>query len=253
MKKFFRRFGNIIYPMISLAIVFLLWFVISKIVDIELIIPSIKTTFVELGKLFSEKNFYLAILNTTWRSLFTFVLSLFCGIFCSILSATFPIFEKIFTPIMRFLRAVPTISIILLVVVWLDNKFAPIIVAFLIVFPIVYSNMFDAIIGINPNYITLCKTYKVSKKDVIKSLYIPLVLPNFFDTARTTISLTIKIIISAEVLAQTKQSMGIMMQISKASLETPTLLAWTLIAIILSYFLEIIVTLIKKSVIRWQK
>ena len=56
MKKFFRRFGNIIYPMISLAIVFLLWFVISKIVNIELIIPSIKTTFLELGKLFSEKN-----------------------------------------------------------------------------------------------------------------------------------------------------------------------------------------------------
>lgn len=253
MKVFFKRFSNVIYPVIGLLTVLALWAILASIVGVDLIIPSIKDTFSSLGILLSNSTFYLAVLNTLWRTLLTFAIALICGVLFAIMGAVLPIFAKIFTPIMRFLRAVPTISVILLIIVWLDPVWAPILVTLLIVFPICYSNMYDVIVGINKDYLTLCKTYQISKGDAVKSLYIPYVLPTFFDTARATISLTIKVVISAEVMAQTKGSMGIMMQIAKASLETADLLAWTICAIVLSYFLEFVVALIKKSVVRWEK
>jgi ABC-type nitrate/sulfonate/bicarbonate transport system permease component len=88
---------------------------------------------------------------------------------------------------------------------------------------------------------------------MVFSLYLPNIAPAFFDSIRSTLSFNVKIIISAEVLAQTRKSMGIMMQISKSRLETADLLAWTLAAIVLSYLLEIVIYAIKTAVVRWQK
>jgi NitT/TauT family transport system permease protein len=253
MKKILAKFGNVIYSAAALALIVLAWFVTATAVGAEIIVPSVKVTFAEFFSLFGSGLFYQAVANTLLRTLVTFALSLAAAVILSVISVAVPVFGKLFMPVMRFLRAVPTISVILLIIVWLDAKVAPVLVTFLIVFPIMYSSLYDAITGINGDVLKMCKIYKVGRKDMIFSLYVPSVLPTFFDTAKSTVSLTVKVIISAEVLAQTKRSIGIMMQINRAYLETAKLLAWTIVAVIISYLLEVVVDLIRKAVIRWQK
>ncbi|HKL73889.1 MAG TPA: ABC transporter permease subunit [Clostridia bacterium] len=251
--KINKLYKNLIYPVISLGLLFLIWFITAKIVDIELIIPSIDSTFKMLFALLAKKTFYLSVLGTLARTILSFVIAFVAAIILAIISSFLPFINKLLSPIVTIVRAIPTMSLILLTIIWLNSQTSPLLVGFFIIFPIMYGSFYTAINSVDSDLIQMSKAYNVSKKDMIFSLYLPNIAPSFFDIVRSTISLNVKIIISAEVLAQTKQSMGIMMQISKAQLETADLLAWTLVAIILSYVLEFLVFSIKKLVIRWEK
>jgi NitT/TauT family transport system permease protein len=225
----------------------------AKIVDIELIIPSISSTFKGLFALCIKKDFYIAILGTLYRTILSFLLAFVMAIILAVLSAFLPFIYKLLSPIVTIIRAIPTMSLILLTIIWLNSNTSPLLVGFVIVFPIMYGSFYTSITSIDNELIQMSKAYNVKKNDMIFSLYLPNIAPSFFDSLRSTISLNVKIIISAEVLAQTRESMGVMMQISKAQLDTANLLAWTLVAIVLSYLLESLVYFIKRLTIRWEK
>ncbi|MBR1624630.1 MAG: ABC transporter permease subunit [Clostridia bacterium] len=251
MKKILKKWQNVLYPLLSLGIIVGLWALLAKIVNIELIIPSLQSTFRQLGRILSAKDFYIALGSTLWRSLASFAIGAFSALGLSLLSLLKPV-KKILSPFIKIIRSVPTMSVILLAVIWLKPTVSPIFVAFLINFPIMYSGFLSAMESIDGELISMSKIYNVSLKDRVLSLYLPSVAPAAFDCMQSSISLTVKIIISAEVLAQTRNSLGIMMQISRAYLETAELIAYTITAIVLSYLLELVVFGIKKAVVRWK-
>ncbi len=251
MKKFLAKFGGVIYPLVSICLLIAVWEIFAAAVNIELIIPDVKTTFSHLFALFGQKTFYKAVGNTLLRSIISFALAAVFAMALSLLSLIDPI-KKLLSPIIKVMRSIPTMSIILLTVIWLKPSTSPILITFLIIFPIMYSGFFSAITGVDKELIEMSKTYKVPIKNRIFQLYLPQIMPSALDNMQSSISFTVKVIISAEVIAQTRNSMGIMMQLARGYLETAELLAWTLAAIALSYLSELVVYGIKKIVVRWK-
>lgn len=143
-------------------------------------------------------------------------------------------------------------SIILLSLIWFTAKITPMFIAFLIVFPMLYAAFYSAFTNIDKGFVEMSKLYKVSKWQMVSKFYVPYISPTFFDSIRSAISLNVKLIIAAEVLAQTRDSMGVMMQISSLYLDTSSLIAWTIAAIIISYLLEMIVIATKRLFVRWK-
>lgn len=251
MKKFLAKFGGVIYPLVAICLLIAVWEIFAAAVNIELIIPDVKTTFSHFFALLGQKTFYKAVGNTLLRSLISFALGAVFAMALSLLSLIDAI-KKLLSPIIKIMRSIPTMSIILLTVIWLKPSTSPILITFLIIFPIMYSGFFSAITGVDKELIEMSKTYKVPIKNRIFQLYLPQIMPSALDNMQSTISFTVKVIISAEVIAQTRNSMGIMMQLARGYLETAELLAWTLAAIALSYLLELVVYGIKKIVVRWK-
>ena len=64
MKKILKKWQNVLYPLLSLGIIVGLWALLAKIVNIELIIPSLQSTFRQLGRILSAKDFYIALGST---------------------------------------------------------------------------------------------------------------------------------------------------------------------------------------------
>ena len=251
MKKFLAKFGGVIYPLVAICLLIAVWEIFAAAVNIELIVPDVKTTFSHLFALLGQKTFYKAVGNTLLRSLISFALAAVFAMALSLLSLIDAI-KKLLSPIIKVMRSIPTMSIILLTVIWLKPSTSPILITFLIIFPIMYSGFFSAITGVDKELIEMSKTYKVPIKNRIFQLYLPQIMPSALDNMQSSISFTVKVIISAEVIAQTRNSMGIMMQLARGYLETAELLAWTLAAIALSYLLELVVYGIKKIVVRWK-
>ena len=251
MKKFLAKFGGVIYPLVAICLLIAVWEIFAAVVNIELIIPDVKTTFSHLFALLGQKTFYKAVGNTLLRSLISFTLAAVFAMALSLLSLIDAV-KKLLSPIIKVMRSIPTMSIILLTVIWLKPSTSPILITFLIIFPIMYSGFFSAITGVDRELIEMSKIYKVPIKNRIFQLYLPQIMPSALDNMQSSISFTVKVIISAEVIAQTRNSMGIMMQLARGYLETAELLAWTLAAIALSYLLELVVYGIKKIVVRWK-
>ena len=76
-------------------------------------------------------------------------------------------------------------------------------------------------------------------------------MPSILSGVQSTLGLMVKLIIAAEVMSNTARSIGQSMSLAQMYLETDVLIAYTLVAIVLSAALEGIVALIKKYALRW--
>lgn len=253
LKKKFNKYMNVVYPVLGVSLFLLVWYVVSLIVGVEMILPSPSEAISKFFTLFITTEFWTAVGNTLLRTLISFVISVVTAIIMAVVSYLVPQVGKILNPIVVILRSVPTMSIILLALIWMSSNTAPILIAFLILFPQLYSSILSALNEVREELIDVSKAFKVPLKVRIFKLYFPLVLPTTLDAMRSNISLGVKVTIAGEVLAQTALSMGIYMQISKTYFDTAELLGWTVMAILLSYALEGCFILLKTFTVRWKK
>ncbi|HHT83396.1 MAG: ABC transporter permease [Christensenellales bacterium] len=247
-----KNYLNLLYPLIALAVFFAVWLIAAEIIKIEVILPHPAQAFKQLLLLVKTMDFWTAIGHTLLRTFISFFISMSLALLLAALSSLFKPVYFLLSPLVIISRAVPTMSVILLSLIWFTSDITPMFIAFLIVFPMLYAGFYSAINNIDKDLIEMSKLYKVSKRIIVTKFYIPYIMPSFFDSVRSAISLNVKLIIAAEVLSQTRHSMGVMMQISKQYLDTASLIAWTIAAIVLSYLLEIAVAVLKKLCVRWK-
>lgn len=235
---------KILSPIIALVAFLLVWFVLAIVVGVELLLPSPTSVFNGLITLLAggeQGRFYLAVISTLGRALVGFVISLLLACVFTVISLVSDIARRAIEPLIVIARATPTMSIILLALVWLNSNLSPVLVGVLISFPALYSALIGGINSVDPDLIEMCKVYKVGLRRRITSLYVPCVVPSFSEQCASVASLNLKVVIAGEVLAQTSISMGLEMQLTKVMLDTPMLFAWTVVAILVSFVLEIVI------------
>lgn len=251
LKGFFKKYENLLYPLLSFGLIIAVWAIYAKSVNLELIMPMPSVAFKRFFGLLAEKSFWTALGSTLWRTVYSFFIAYFGALILAVLGVTFKPLHKLLEPIITVLRATPTMSVILLAIIWFKSSKSPVFIAFLIVFPLCYAAFYGAISAIDSRKVEMSRLYAVKKSDVITRLYIPAVAPTLFSTAKSNLSLNVKIVISAEVLAQTAKSIGNNMQLARIYLDTAELMAWTIAAVLMSFLLEGIITVVKKLTVRW--
>ncbi len=244
---------DILLPFITIGIIFIIWVIVSKIVDEEIIFPKLSATLKSLFNLIKTKTFYIALLNTTIRSLISFLISFILAIAFAILASFSSYAGKIMSIFSIIVQSIPTMSILLISLIWLTTMRVPLLVAILVTFPIMFTSFLQAINSIDKNLLEMVKVYDIPKSKKIKYLYIPQIAPSMFSSMKSSISLNVKVIIAAEVMAQTKDSIGVKMQLSSMYLEMSELFAWTIVSIILGLIFEGVILLIQRLYLRSTK
>lgn len=250
MRNFFKKSKslilNIIYPLLALAIVLTVWAVAAEVADKPLLLPSIEVVFGKLGNLLAQSIFWQSVGTTLLRSLETFLLAFVFAVVLATLGTFWSPLHRVLSPIITVLRAAPTMAVILLSTLWLEYDESPILIGFLIAFPLLYSAVYSALQSVDKRLLEMAEVYKVSSFNKVRSIYLPSVLPAVLDSLKSTISLTLKVVIAAEVIAQTKSSIGIEMMKSNLVFDIDVLIAWTITAIVLSFLLELLMNGLKK-------
>lgn len=229
---------NILYPTLAFLIILSVWFIIAAAIDKKLILPSPTEAIRELGYYLSSKQFYYNFLMTLLRSFLSFLISFVLAAILSVLSAISDILRRMIRPVIAVIRSVPTMAVILLVIIWTNSNFAPVVVALLVILPTLYSGFYSGIMGVDEKLIEMSNLYNVPIWSQITKMYLPCALPTVIETSASALSLTIKLVIAAEVLSQTRDSIGVMMQQSQMYFETGKLIALTLCAVIVSVAIE---------------
>lgn len=251
-KNAIKKYLDILSPFLSLAVFVAVWHIAAEIVGIEIILPTPAESMRQLAALAVTKEFWTAVSGTLGRAMLSFAFSMGAALTLAALSTFFKPIGRLLSPLVIITRAMPTMSVILLSLIWFTSEITPLFIAFLIIFPTLFTAFYSSFTNIDGDLIEMAKVYKVGLRYKLAKLYLPAIYPSFFDAVRSAVSLNIKLVIAAEVLAYTKDSMGVMMQFSKAYLDTASLFAWTIAAVALSYLLEMAVALIKKLVVRWK-
>lgn len=244
--------NNLIYSAIAVAIMWLGWSVAYIITANEYIVPSVNDVLMALFKLLKDEFFWSAFLHTALRAVMAFFASFASALALSLFSLLFPTFKAILKPFISIIRAVPTMAVILALLIWTSPKTAPVIVTFLVSFPLSYSTFMTAFENIDPKLLEMSKVYKVSLKNRVTKIYFPLSLPYVLKETGTQLSFSVKVMVSAEVLSKTYSSIGGMMSEAKMVLEIPQLIALTIIVVITGILCEVVFIALDKLIVRWR-
>lgn len=223
------------------------WEVLSLIINQEIYLPSPFSTFNALVDLLKTKDTYITIFYSTYRTLAGFMISCVFGIVLGYLCGTYQFFYDLFNPLIGVIRTVPVMSIIIIAIMWFQDTNVPIFVAFLMCFPIIWTNTVSGIKSTDYRLLEMCKIYKIKKSRMIKSVYFYSALPYIKAAMISALGIGWKVTSAAEVLSLPKYSIGSYLYDSKVYLEIPSLFAWTLIIVSLSYIFETILKNLFKS------
>ncbi|MEY8416648.1 ABC transporter permease subunit [Tissierella praeacuta] len=230
---------------ISKILIIIIWILLSKFIDNEIIFPTIKSTFVNFIQIIKNPNFITIISYSILRSLIGFIISLFLAIIIGIFSSISKTIYYLMIPIINFLSSVPTMAIIILAIIWLNNELVPIFVGLIMVFPILYETVLKGILNIDKDIIAMAQIYKVDKLTIIKDIYIPSIFINLSNVSSSTLGINLKMVIAGEVLSQPKYAIGSNLQLQKMYLNTSGIFAWIIIILFIAKLFEYILERVK--------
>ena len=139
-------------------------------------------------------------------------------------------------------------SFIILALIWLNANNVHTFAAFLMVFPIVWENVYRGIKSTDKNLLNMAKVFRLKKRTVVKNVYIPSIMPYFIAACNIGIGMAWKAGIAAEILGVPLHSIGTELYRAKIYLETVDVFAWTVVVIALSVVIEkVFIGLLKKA------
>lgn len=254
MKKFLKKnWLNITLGALSLIVMWVVWIIAEKTVKNEFVLPGFIDTFKSLFALFGEKFFWQAVLSSLKKVLYAFLISfVLAGVF-AVLGKVFKPFGAFLKPLLTTVRTLPTMAVLVLILIYTNRTVAPVIVAVLVLFPMIYAQFNVAFNGIDDGIVSAVKAYKLSRSKALFKVYLPMTAPSIISHTGSNLSFGIKLIISAEVMASTYTSIGGMMQVANSYMEVSRLAALTLVAVILGLIVELAFYLITVKAFKWQK
>lgn len=239
------------YPLLLTAFVTAVWYIAAYVVGSEFIMPSPHATLKRFFAVLSERRFYEALGNTLTRALLAYAISVIGGLALAVLAALFKPLSRFLSPLVSVIRALPTMAVVLILVLWTGANGAPVFVTLMVVMPTLYAGFYDAITGVDEELVEACKVCGGSKKDIALYVYLPLAMPACSRSASSAISLSVKLTVAAEILASTASSLGYMMQLASVYIETAELMALTVLTVLVSLVSEKLLLFLLKTL--WKK
>ena len=247
-----KTLTNILYPVFVVLLILLFWQIAAWRIGVDLILPTPTEAFLQLRIYLGKTEFWTSVGWSLLRSLESFLLGFAIALVLAILSYLSDIGRKLIQPWMALVRAVPTMAVILILILWLSPSNAPIVVSVIVISPTLYTAFLSGLDQIDLRLVEMADVYRIPKKQRILKMYLPLMSPVLWEQSASGMSLNLKLIIAAEALAQSAQSIGKLMQYAKIALETEKLFALTITAVILSFLLEYSIRFVGKKCVRWQ-
>lgn len=237
--------------LIPLAFWLVVWQLASMAVGMDLLLPGPWTVAKTLGGLVVTIRFWQATLLTLLRIFAGLLAGGVLGTVIAALTCASQWCDRLLSPAVKIIRATPVASFILLVLLWVYTGRVPGVISALMVLPVVWGNVSKGIRKTDPQLLEMAAAYRFGWRKTLALVYLPSAAPYFIAGVETSLGLAWKAGVAAEVLCHPKLAIGSQVYFARLNLDTPSLFAWTLVVIALSFLVEsALVGLLRKAVER---
>lgn len=215
-----------------------LWQGLSVLVGNAILLVGPVETLYALRRLVPEVRFWEEVAGTAGKVLGGFALGGLSGIVCAGIGYRFRIVREILAPFLSVIRSVPIVSFVILLLIWQGSGRISFFISLMVVFPILYGNTLNGLLGMSDELVQAAKLLQVSLPERIFGIYLPEIYPEMKSGLELAIGMGFKSGIAAEVIGQPVGSIGNALYQSKIFLETNAVLAYTFTAICVSWIAE---------------
>ena len=222
------------------ALVFwlLVWQLVSKAMGNALLLPSPLQVLQCLGRLAATAPFWQTAFTSIGRILLGVTGATALGVILAVLTSRFYLLELLIAPAMTAMQATPVASFTILVLIWLDRDYVPVLICGMMVLPAIWGSVSTGIRVTDRQLLEMGSVFRLSLLSKLRRIWIPSVMPFFRTSCISALGLGWKAGIAAEVLTVPRASIGRMISESKLYLLTEELFAWTLTVVVLSLLLQ---------------
>jgi len=236
----------------SILVLLILWKLLSLYYKSDFILPSPEKTLLTVCQLFVTPDFLTVVGVTLLRGVIGFAIAAVIGIVCGIFAGLSPGFHAFINPIIVITRSTPVIAITLLALIWFSPNMMPVFIGLLTMFPIICINVMDGMKSVDPNLTNMAQFYRIKRKRIVRDIYLPAITPFVISGISTAVGIGWRAIIVGEVLSQPKYGIGTQMQSAQSFLRVDVLIAWTFVAILISYLFEMLIRHSEHKLVKWK-
>lgn len=199
------------------------------------------------------QKYGMQILLTLGRYIFALVTAMIAGWVVGLLMGAFRnIFGRFMQPIVSVVQAIPSLSWILLVILWFSQVELRIwFVTFILAFPFFVIAVYEGIRDMDKDTLEAVEQFRPTKVQVITKLLIPQSFVNIITVLRSTAAMTLKIMIFSEMLGA-NNGIGQQMSLAQSAFRTDLILAWTAILVVTNFVILWLVKLLEKKLLAWR-
>lgn len=231
----------------AIIVAILLWQLLAMKLDQKLLLATPVDVAKTLGVLVKSQEFYSAIAYSMGRILIGLLIGAAVGIACALLAGRWHFMEVLFWPYFSAMKATPVASIVILCLVWLSGRRLSVFIVFLVVTPVIYTNILAGIKNLDLKMKDMARVFGINGIRRLLYVYLPELKTYIIAAFALATGMAFKAGIAAEVIGTPGGSVGKMLYNAKVYLETPELFAWTLVIIVLSVVVEqVILGLVKR-------
>lgn len=224
----------------SFIVVF--WLAVWQVSAVLIKNPILFASPVNTGKAFLENvnnsAFWRVIGMTLLRIGLGFFLGLLFGVCIAILAKAFPFFEMLVKPLASLIKTVPVACFVVLFLIWWGSGFLSVAISFLMVFATIYFSTLEGLKATNKQLLEMADAFRLPLSTRIVCIYRPALRPFLLGSMKTSLGLAWKAGVAAEVIGLPAYSIGEKLYLSKISLDTAGIFAWTAVVCVLSLLFE---------------
>ncbi len=225
----------------------IVWQIAAMAVNQAILLPKPVMVGKTLLRFLGESEFWLAITHSLLKIMLGFFLAMILGSGLAFLGAKFSFVHQLIYPILSIIKATPVASFIILALIWIKSANLSTFIAFLMVLPMFYANIYQGLKNVDVKLLEVAKVFGLNKRRTFREVYLPSLKPYLISTCTIGLGFAWKSGVAAEVIGLPAKTIGNQLYYAKVYLQTDELFAWTAAIIVLSIFLEkLLLKILKK-------
>lgn len=229
---------RIVLTCLSILLIPVAWQLLSWQMAQPQLIPSFPDLVRALLRLVYTPGFLVSIGTTCLRACVGLLLSLAAASITAFLLNRSERIRLLFMPWLSLLRSVPVISFILLALIFLNPEMIPLLIAFLTMYPLLTENLLKGLMNRRDSWKMLAQQFHLNAWNRLFQINYPQLKPYLFSGLASAVGFGWRAIIMGEVLSQCVDGIGKRMKEAQVFIDVPELIAWTLVAIVLSWLTD---------------
>ncbi|MFF4341341.1 ABC transporter permease [Kitasatospora sp. NPDC001540] len=245
-----RPYARLVGPLLLLAV----WAGASAAGVLDPRVLPAPWTVVRTGaELWGEGSLRTDLGTSLWRATQGFAIGLTAGVVLALAAGLSRVGEALIDGTVQVNRAVPTLGLIPLFILWLGigETFKVVIIAIVVYIP-VYLNLHAALAGIDSRYVELAEVLRFSRRRFVRQVVVPGALPGFFVGLRLAVTGSWLSLVVLEQINATN-GLGYMMFQAQNYGRTEVIVLGLLIYGVFGFVSDSVVRLLERRVLSWRR